>query len=49
MRQPGTDGGKGIITMQGYGTFQTVNIVTVNAGGMVRARILCPPSPSPNP
>ena len=45
-RQPGTDGGNGTITMQGYATFQTVDIVTVNKGGMVCERLLCLTQPS---
>ncbi len=45
-RQPGADGGNGTISMQGYGTFQTVNTVIFNAGGMVCAHVIRPPTPS---
>ena len=36
-KQPGTDGGNGTITMQGYGMFERADVILVYGGaGMVR-------------
>ncbi len=48
-RQLDTDGGNGTVTVQGYGMFQTVDIIMVYSGGEVHACRLCPPRPNPYP